>query len=194
MVTIFDSSDLAFAIQCSRTLKLTLLVNEPEKVTDNKLSTDIPDLMLIRTELATIRDRANILLDLLGSATTTSKVTEISPLAEMEKPAAVHPKEFDPFQQTVAKDDKVSAAFGLPELQSSEGTAASSLPNAVIQPTVATPTLSVQPQVSNSSQQHQAMVNGMTHPQMGSQYPGYSQQQAGQQHQGMFKYLFNLES
>ena len=169
-------------------MKLTLLVNESEKIADSKSSTEIPDLVLIRTELATIRDRANILLDLLGLAVPTAKVVEISPLVEIEKPAPVHTKEFDPFQQTVVKDeDKVSAAFGLPELQqSSEVAAAPRLPNAVVQPTLATPTLSVQSQVpNNSSQQHQTMVNGMTQPQMGSQYPGYSQQQAGQ-HQGIY--------
>jgi len=59
MVTIFDSSDLAFAIQCCRILKLRIYFKKEEK----KVS-QLP-VSLVRSELRDIRDRVNKMLAML---------------------------------------------------------------------------------------------------------------------------------
>ena len=58
LITIFDSSDLAFAIQYSRVLKLTLFVAGDS----GKLYQPV-ELNKIRKELRSIRDQVNHLLD-----------------------------------------------------------------------------------------------------------------------------------
>lgn len=68
LVTIFDSSDLAFAIQCSRVLKLTILVNGIKP--SHKTLTSVA----VKRELREIRDKVTALLDSLD-------VTEASRLA-----------------------------------------------------------------------------------------------------------------
>lgn len=57
LVTIFDSSDLTYAIHCSKTLKLTLFVNNQPK----QLTTD--ESRYLRHQLQGVRDRINQLLD-----------------------------------------------------------------------------------------------------------------------------------
>ncbi|XP_014280375.1 protein TFG isoform X1 [Halyomorpha halys] len=64
LITIFDSSDLAFAIQYSRVLKLTLFVSGD----GNKLYQP-PQLNKIRGELRSIRDQVNHLLDIIEPRT-----------------------------------------------------------------------------------------------------------------------------
>ncbi|RWS06686.1 Protein TFG-like protein [Dinothrombium tinctorium] len=94
LITINDSSDLNFAIQCSRILKITIFVNgkmpqfEPNEVKN------------IKRELKKIRDHANYLLDCLDSKYG-DKLSEVSEeRKETEEYVSVKsneaPKEFDP--------------------------------------------------------------------------------------------------
>ncbi|XP_076340192.1 uncharacterized protein LOC143240871 isoform X2 [Tachypleus tridentatus] len=91
LVTIFDSSDLSYAIQCSRILKLTISVNgqptllEAEEVKD------------IRQELRTIRDRVNHLLDMLDHKSVISTPSAAVTSSDGDKVVNVaSSKEFDP--------------------------------------------------------------------------------------------------
>lgn len=61
LITIFDSSDLSFAIQCSRILKLQILMNSGLDE-DKYSSVEIGE---IKTQLRGIRDQVNKLLDTL---------------------------------------------------------------------------------------------------------------------------------
>ncbi|KAF4532657.1 hypothetical protein B566_EDAN009840 [Ephemera danica] len=61
LITIFDSSDLAFAIQYSRILKLSLILPNDAQGHSN------PQIHAIRHELQNIRDRVNNLLDSMSS-------------------------------------------------------------------------------------------------------------------------------
>ncbi|CAG5136746.1 unnamed protein product, partial [Candidula unifasciata] len=63
LITIFDSSDLTFAIQCSRILKITLFVGGPSKNVLEPANT-----ANIRRELQEIRDKVIGLLDRLEPA------------------------------------------------------------------------------------------------------------------------------
>ncbi|XP_069744765.1 protein jagunal homolog 1-A isoform X4 [Narcine bancroftii] len=59
LITIFDSSDLSFATQCSRILKLTLFVNgQPRPLESNQVKH-------LRRELVELRNKVNRLLDCL---------------------------------------------------------------------------------------------------------------------------------
>ncbi|XP_045062647.1 protein TFG-like isoform X3 [Coregonus clupeaformis] len=61
LVTIFDSSDLSFAIQCSRILKLTLFVNgQPRPLESSQVK-------YLRRELIELRNKVNGLLESLES-------------------------------------------------------------------------------------------------------------------------------
>ncbi|KAK8393972.1 hypothetical protein O3P69_006282 [Scylla paramamosain] len=111
LVTIFDSSDLAFAIQCSRILKLTILLNgQQSSAKEPQLPTSA-----VRQELRAIRDRVTALLDALAVCTeTTPKAAPdnagvnsssscntagtASPAPPPVKPLTVSSKEFDPLQ------------------------------------------------------------------------------------------------
>ncbi|KAL4233706.1 hypothetical protein ACF0H5_008386 [Mactra antiquata] len=134
LITIFDSSDLNFAIQCSRILKITLFVNgKPEP-----LQTD--EAKFIKNEIKLIRNRCNALLDKLddrepsdntASSTTVDtsssfsrgvppKVTE-SPQRMSPRPSATPTKqtgskEFDPLSSQRSVDEqqnKVMSSFGI---------------------------------------------------------------------------------
>ncbi|XP_013792847.1 protein TFG-like [Limulus polyphemus] len=91
LITIFDSSDLSYAIQCSRILKLTISVNgqptllEAEEVKD------------IRKELQAIRDRVNQLLDMLDHKSVISTPSAAVTSSDGDKIVNVaSSKEFDP--------------------------------------------------------------------------------------------------
>ncbi|KAM6985501.1 LOW QUALITY PROTEIN: protein TFG [Aplochiton taeniatus] len=63
LITIFDSSDLSFAIQCSRILKLTLFVNgQPQPLESSQVKH-------LRRELIELRNKVNSLLDSLEPPT-----------------------------------------------------------------------------------------------------------------------------
>lgn len=130
LITIFDSSDLTFAIQCSRILKITLFVNGVQ-------SSSFGDFRSLRTELQVIRDRVNGLLDRMDSTPSpiTSKesiVTDGRPslvtsgkesgrLSDYIVSTAAEGKEFDPLssQRSLSHDDgaahnKVMSSFSIP--------------------------------------------------------------------------------
>lgn len=117
LITIFDTLDLSFAIQCSRILKLQIL-----KATDNKCSHI--DIYGIKNQLRNIRDQVNKLLDTLDfkeepdqikctfnsskkgsipnkyvTAVDTNQVTKFDQTATENGPKKVNPSEFDPLQE-----------------------------------------------------------------------------------------------
>lgn len=117
LISIFDSSDLSFAIQCSRILKLTIFVNgQPAPLQSDEVKH-------IRTELQKIRNQVNQLIDQLEPRQSIS-----GPRGENEKgatnaqtnstPNAAAPKEFDPLSSKEGGDsarNKVTTSFGLQE-------------------------------------------------------------------------------
>lgn len=97
LITIFDSSDLAFAVQYSRVLKLTIILNNSENVTKQ----EPPQLSHMKKELRRLRDQVNFLLDSLESHSI-SEVT--SSINDGEKSvAAGEGREFDPLQKNAQK-------------------------------------------------------------------------------------------
>lgn len=135
LITIFDSSDLTFAIQCSRILNITLFVNgKPEPLQTNEVKH-------IKKELRHIRDTCNRLLDKLDERepqptseavvdSSTSKVpSQIvsipdntrkrpSPSTDVQAVSQPSSKEFDPLSTQKAMDvdhqqNKVISSFGL---------------------------------------------------------------------------------
>lgn len=62
LITIFDSSDLSYAVQYSRVLKLTLFVNNADNANRFYQPAQISQ---IRKELRHIRDQVNYLLDII---------------------------------------------------------------------------------------------------------------------------------
>lgn len=64
LITIFDSSDLSFAIQYSRVLKLQILLGSIKEDT-NKGLLKPGETMTVKQELRNIRDQVNKLLDAL---------------------------------------------------------------------------------------------------------------------------------
>uniref|UniRef100_A0A1B6G4L0 PB1 domain-containing protein n=1 Tax=Cuerna arida TaxID=1464854 RepID=A0A1B6G4L0_9HEMI len=64
LITIFDSSDLSYAVQYSRVLKLTLFINNPENVSRLYQALEVRQ---VQKELRRIRDQVHHLLDLIDS-------------------------------------------------------------------------------------------------------------------------------
>lgn len=127
LITIFDSSDLTFAIQCSRILKITLFVNGVQP-------SSVGDVQSLRRELQMIRDHVNAMLDRIepipspsssgDSALPDSQSAMVSGVKEggrnaefMVRPA--EGKEFDPLstQRSISQDEgvhsKVASSFGI---------------------------------------------------------------------------------
>ncbi|KAJ3591807.1 hypothetical protein NHX12_006939 [Muraenolepis orangiensis] len=128
LVTIFDSSDLSFAIQCSRILKLTLFVNgQPCPLESSQVK-------YLRRELIELRNKVNSLLDsleppaepgLAASAPDSELVDgrEGKALAAEQalRPAppvsAASMSAFDPLKNQDEVSKNVISAFGLSEDQ-----------------------------------------------------------------------------
>jgi len=120
LVTIFDSSDLTYAIHCSKILKLTLFVNsQPRQLTSDEARH-------LRHQLTDVRNRINQLLDGLDSGGVTadadSQSTDGIASAPDHKAATSggqHPatatgggREFDPLnsvQKILSRDGRQSA-------------------------------------------------------------------------------------
>ncbi|XP_012945083.2 protein TFG, partial [Aplysia californica] len=132
LITIFDSSDLTFAIQCSRILKITLFVGGA-----SKSLLEPTEAATIRRELQEVRDRVIGLLDKLGPSTAAlvagtqalniadgiagkgdSARKATPPIVNNSRPLiAGGGKEFDPLtsQKSVEEStqNKVMASFGM---------------------------------------------------------------------------------
>ncbi|XP_068614612.1 protein TFG-like [Brachionichthys hirsutus] len=128
LITIFDSSDLSFAIQCSRILKLTLFVNgQPRPLESSQVK-------YLRRELIELRNKVNNLLDSLepppeaGLAATAldnesvdgreGKVMASDPTHKQATPvSAASMSAFDPLKNQDEVNKNVISAFGLSEDQ-----------------------------------------------------------------------------
>ncbi|XP_059164653.1 protein TFG-like isoform X2 [Physella acuta] len=123
LITIFDSSDLTFAIQCSRILKITLFTSGSAKSLLEPVCASS-----IRRELQDIRDRVVNLLDrlettaLIGGAQGLSIADGIAgkdkSQPQAQRPAnALGGKEFDPLSSQKSWEEqahnKVAASFGM---------------------------------------------------------------------------------
>uniref|UniRef100_A0A671V126 Trafficking from ER to golgi regulator n=1 Tax=Sparus aurata TaxID=8175 RepID=A0A671V126_SPAAU len=172
LITIFDSSDLSFAIQCSRILKLTLFVNgQPRPLESSQVK-------YLRRELIELRNKVNNLLDSLepptepGLAATApdsesvdgreGKVVAADPTVKQVTPvSAASMSAFDPLKNQDEVSKNVISAFGLSEDQ------------APAPPAVAPEERSGTPDsiASSSSAAHQPAVP----PQPQAPYPGVQQ-------------------
>ncbi|CAL9690370.1 unnamed protein product [Knipowitschia caucasica] len=128
LITIFDSSDLTFAIQCSRILKLTLFVNgQPRPLESSQVK-------YLRRELIELRNKVNTLLDSLeppaelGLAPAApdsetvdgreGKVVAADPSGKHGPPvSAASMSAFDPLKNQDEVNKNVISAFGLNEDQ-----------------------------------------------------------------------------
>ncbi|XP_044526060.1 protein TFG isoform X1 [Gracilinanus agilis] len=128
LITIFDSSDLSFAIQCSRILKLTLFVNgQPRPLESSQVK-------YLRRELIELRNKVNRLLDCLeppvepGPSTSLPENDTVD--SREEKPAAsdssgkqstqvmaASMSAFDPLKNQDEINKNVMSAFGLTDDQ-----------------------------------------------------------------------------
>ncbi|XP_048769232.2 protein TFG-like [Ostrea edulis] len=209
LVTIFDDSDLSFAIQCSRILKITLFVNGQ----NNTPTGNGQQLTTLRKELRQIRDRVTQLLDQMEvgeQEITSSRDSKRMPNAKDEpvfvsesrrrvdqvtssQPRDVsHSKEFDPYSSQKSVDEnsssKVMSSFGMsgqersgtPDSISSIGSATNQKQN--IQPSP-TPTNPVShPSAFVSPQPSQSLPQRST-PQQHPGQPSFNQQPMGYQGQ-----------
>ncbi|XP_032206735.1 protein TFG isoform X6 [Mustela erminea] len=128
LITIFDSSDLSFAIQCSRILKLTLFVNgQPRPLESSQVK-------YLRRELIELRNKVNRLLDSLeppGEPGPSTSIPENDTVdGRDEKPAAsdssgkqstqvmaASMSAFDPLKNQDEINKNVMSAFGLTDDQ-----------------------------------------------------------------------------
>ncbi|KAM9342872.1 protein TFG isoform 2-T2 [Pholidichthys leucotaenia] len=206
LITIFDSSDLSFAIQCSRILKLTLFVNgQPRPLESSQVK-------YLRRELIELRNKVNTLLDSLepptepGLAATAPdsesvdgrerKVVATDPTVKQATPvSAASMSAFDPLKNQDEVNKNVISAFGLSEDQAQAPPAVaaeerSGTPDSIASGTSAPqPGVPPQPQAPYPSVQQgpPTSVDGQVYQQY--QAPGgYPPQQPGappQQHYGM---------
>lgn len=106
LITIFDSSDLSFACQCSRILKLTIFVNH------QPVPLEPDEIKHLRRELQNIRNIVNRLLDKFEPRTffsNSSEGEESAGNATSKTTSAVTPKEFDPLVTKQASGDDANA-------------------------------------------------------------------------------------
>uniref|UniRef100_A0A7N6A5W6 PB1 domain-containing protein n=1 Tax=Anabas testudineus TaxID=64144 RepID=A0A7N6A5W6_ANATE len=194
LITIFDSSDLSFAIQCSRILKLTLFVNgQPRPLESSQVK-------YLRRELIELRNKVNTLLDSLEPPTepdhsnphTSCKVVAADPTVKQAIPvSAASMSAFDPLKNQDEVNKNVISAFGLSEDQTflSLLHERSGTPDSIASASSAAPQPGVPPQAPYPGVQ-QGPPAGMDG-QVYQQYPapgGYPPQQPGappQQQYGM---------
>ncbi|XP_030642308.1 protein TFG [Chanos chanos] len=200
LITIFDSSDLSFAIQCSRILRLTLFVNgQPQPLESSQVK-------YLRKELIDLRNKVNSLLDSLeppiepipaSTNTETECVEAVDSTVKQAPPvSAASMSAFDPLKNQEEVSKNVISAFGLSEDQATAAPAvapveersgtpdsSTSSSSAAPQPAVAAP---APPPYSGVQQAPSTTMDG----QMYQQYQapgGYPPQQpaAPQQQYGM---------
>ncbi|KAM5180342.1 protein TFG isoform 1-T1 [Mantella aurantiaca] len=182
LITIFDSSDLSFAIQCSRILKLTLFVNgQPRPLESSQVKH-------LRRELIELRNKVNRLLDCLEPPAEPGIPTSLPDAEHVdgreEKPAApdssVKPSTqvmaasmsaFDPLKNPDEINKNVMSAFGLTEDQ------VTGPPSAPVEERSSTPD-----SIASSSSAHPPGVQPQQQPYPGSQQPGQIEGQMYQQY------------
>ncbi|XP_017686335.1 protein TFG isoform X3 [Pipra filicauda] len=193
LITIFDSSDLSFAIQCSRILKLTLFVNgQPRPLESNQVK-------YLRRELIELRNKVNRLLDCLeppaepGLSTSLPESDAVDGREEKAAAADANVKPstqviaasmsaFDPLKNQDEISKNVMSAFGLTDDQ------VSGPPSAPAEERSGTPDSIA----SSSSAAHPPGVQAQqppypgTQPQTGQVEAGYSQQQPPSQQAQQF--------
>ncbi|XP_065532625.1 protein TFG isoform X4 [Lathamus discolor] len=197
LITIFDSSDLSFAIQCSRILKLTLFVNgQPRPLESNQVK-------YLRRELIELRNKVNRLLDCLEPPAEPGLSTNLPDSDAVdgreEKPAAadssVKPSTqviaasmsaFDPLKNQDEISKNVMSAFGLTDGQVSGPPSApaeerSGTPDSIASSSSAAhpPGVQTQQPPYPGTQPQTGQVEGYSQPQPASQqaqqFPVYTQ-------------------
>ncbi|XP_039600785.1 protein TFG [Polypterus senegalus] len=189
LITIFDSSDLSFAIQCSRILKLTLFVNgQPRPLESNQVK-------YLRRELIELRNKVNRLLDTLEppiepgvSASITENETvdgreakSVAPdssVKQLGPVSAASMSAFDPLKNQDEMSKNVISSFGLNEDQVSGPPSApvedrSGTPDSIASSSSAAQQPGIQPQ---APQQPYTGVQPSAAPMEGQMYPQYQQQ------------------
>ncbi|XP_037136798.1 protein TFG isoform X3 [Syngnathus acus] len=210
LITIFDSSDLSFAIQCSRILKLTLFVNgQPRPLESSHVK-------YLRRELIELRNKVNTLLDTFepskepGVATTApenavegreGKMATTDFAAKHVTPvSAASMSAFDPLKNQDEVNKNVISAFGLSEDQPPAPPAAvapeerSGTPDSIASSSSTVPQQGLPPQAqapfSGGQQGAPAGMDGQVYQQYQSpggyppQQPGAPPQQYGMQYPG----------
>ncbi|KAM4681865.1 protein TFG isoform 2-T2 [Amazona ochrocephala] len=204
LITIFDSSDLSFAIQCSRILKLTLFVNgQPRPLESNQVK-------YLRRELIELRNKVNRLLDCLEPPAEPGLSTNLPDSDAVdgreEKPAAadssVKPSTqviaasmsaFDPLKNQDEISKNVMSAFGLTDDQVSGPPSApaeerSGTPDSIASSSSAAhpPGVQAQQPPYPGTQPQTGQVEGQMYQQY--QQPGYPAQQPQAQAQPQQQY------
>uniref|UniRef100_A0AAY4BI08 PB1 domain-containing protein n=1 Tax=Denticeps clupeoides TaxID=299321 RepID=A0AAY4BI08_9TELE len=197
LITIFDSSDLSFAIQCSRILKLTLFVNGHPRPLDSC------QVKYLRKELIGLRNKVNSLLDSLEPPTEPAAEAPAPDNDCVEGKVSVEPVKapvsaasmsaFDPLKNQEEVSKNVISAFGLSEDQSAAPAAApaeerSGTPDSINSSTSApAPPAVAPPAPGHYAQQPPTTMDG----QMYQQYQapgGYPPQQPAPQQQYSMQY------
>uniref|UniRef100_A0A0G2K9K4 Trafficking from ER to golgi regulator n=1 Tax=Rattus norvegicus TaxID=10116 RepID=A0A0G2K9K4_RAT len=202
LITIFDSSDLSFAIQCSRILKLTLFVNgQPRPLESSQVK-------YLRRELIELRNKVNRLLDSLeppGEPGPSTSIPENDTVdGREEKPAAsdssgkqstqvmaASMSAFDPLKNQDEINKNVMSAFGLTDDQVSGPPSAptedrSGTPDSIASSSSAAHPAAGQPQqppyagAQTQAGQIEASYSQQTGPQQPQQFQGYGQQPTSQ--------------
>ncbi|XP_074667217.1 protein TFG isoform X1 [Strix aluco] len=198
LITIFDSSDLSFAIQCSRILKLTLFVNgQPRPLESNQVK-------YLRRELIELRNKVNRLLDCLeppaepGLSTNLPESDAVDGREEKSaaadsnvKPStqviAASMSAFDPLKNQDEISKNVMSAFGLTDDQVSGPPSApaeerSGTPDSIASSASAAhpPGVQAQQPPYPGTQPQTGQVEGQMYQQY--QQPGYPAAQAQQQY------------
>ncbi|KAM3607711.1 uncharacterized protein V6R79_012385 [Siganus canaliculatus] len=199
LITIFDSSDLSFAIQCSRILKLTLFVNgQPRPLESSQVKH-------LRRELIELRNKVNTLLDSLEPPTEPGVVAAVpesesvdgregkvvaadTTVKQVTPVSAASMSAFDPLKNQDEVSKNVISAFGLSEDQAPVAPPAvaaeerSGTPDSIASSSSAAPQPAVPPQPQapypGVQQPPQAGMDGQVYQQY--QAPGgYPPQQPG---------------
>ncbi|KAK6309673.1 hypothetical protein J4Q44_G00195540 [Coregonus suidteri] len=203
LVTIFDSSDLSFAIQCSRILKLTLFVNgQPRPLESSQVK-------YLRRELIELRNKVNGLLESLESPSEPGLAVSApdrdsvdvregrSVAAVKQAPVPVSAASmlaFDPLKNQDEVSKNVISAFGLSEnhVPAPPGVSAeerSDTPDSIASSSSAAPQHGVHPQpqtpYAGMQQGPPAAMDGQMYQQYQSPGGYPPQQPAPQQQYGM---------
>ncbi|XP_069744764.1 protein jagunal homolog 1-A isoform X3 [Narcine bancroftii] len=206
LITIFDSSDLSFATQCSRILKLTLFVNgQPRPLESNQVKH-------LRRELVELRNKVNRLLDCLEPPSDPSLCVDlpenvlcfvtdavdgrdgkpVAPDSTIKQPvpvSAASMSAFDPLKNQDEINKNVMSSFGLTEDQVSGPPTApiderSGTPDSIASSSSAAhqPGAPQHQQSYTAVQQQAGQMEGQMYPQY--QQPGYTPQPQAQPQYG----------